>query len=123
MQAKITALEKKISRIKAKLMKLGDLRPGSVSKQMNVCGTPGCACKTDPAKRHGPYYSLSYRLKGRSSSCFVRREEVDVVREQTATYARLRALVADWIELGTELSVLRLHAQRKDQPKTRRRRS
>lgn len=59
-------LERQNERIKR------ELRPGSFSTQYNVCGSPGCRCKTDPPKKHSPYYQISYTRKGKSSSRFVR---------------------------------------------------
>jgi len=46
--------------IKAELAALGEMRPGSLSRQYNVCGKPNCRCK-DPQnpQRHGPCYQLS----------------------------------------------------------------
>jgi len=45
---------RQIERVKVKLAALGDLRPGSLSTQYNVCGTPGCRCKATPPEKHGP---------------------------------------------------------------------
>ncbi|MGH7419407.1 MAG: DUF6788 family protein, partial [Candidatus Rokuibacteriota bacterium] len=42
------ALDAKIARIKAALAALGDLRPGTLSQQYNVCGKPVCCCKARP---------------------------------------------------------------------------
>ena len=55
--ASIQNAEQRIQQIKAALAVLGEMRPGSLSKQYNVCGKPSCRCK-DPKKnqRHGPYY-------------------------------------------------------------------
>ena len=64
-----TTLEKQIEETKKTLVALGDMRPGSLSKQYNVCGKPGCSCKADPPKKHGPYYQVSYTRKGKSSVC------------------------------------------------------
>jgi len=36
----IRALETEIEAIKQELVSLGELRPGSLSKQYNVCGNP-----------------------------------------------------------------------------------
>src|SRR3989304_1960448 len=47
-EKKVQALERKIATIKRHLALLGDLRPGSLSEQYNVCGSPGCKCKADP---------------------------------------------------------------------------
>src|SRR5437867_1169466 len=41
----IQNLETQIARIKTLLQRQGPMRPGSLSRQYNVCGKPGCRCK------------------------------------------------------------------------------
>jgi hypothetical protein len=106
MDRKVLTLQREIERIKKELVELGDLRPGSLSKQYNVCGKPGCRCKASPPEKHGPYYQVSYTRKGRSSSKFVRGEQVARVKQQLKNYAKMRSLVDRWIEAGAELSNL-----------------
>jgi len=108
MDRKALALQREIERIKKELAGLGDLPPGSLSKQYNVCGKPGCRCKASPPEKHGPYYQVSYTRKGRSGSKFVRAEQVTRVRQQLKNYAKMRQLVDRWIEAGAELSNFRL---------------
>jgi hypothetical protein len=108
MDRKALALQREIERIKKELAELGDLRPGSLSKQYNVCGKPTCRCKASPPQKHGPYYQVSYTRKGRSSSKFVRREQVVRVKRQLKNYTKLRQLIDRWIEAGAELSNLTL---------------
>ena len=108
MEKRIRALERQIEKIKHKLLRLGDLRPGSLSEQYNVCGNPNCRCKGDPPRKHGPYYQLSLTRKGRSRTKFVKRPQVSDVKRQLKNYARLRTLVDQWIELSSELCQLRL---------------
>jgi hypothetical protein len=43
----------------------------------------------------------------------VRREDLAAVKSQLKNYARLRKLVDQWIDLGIELSTLRLEENRK----------
>lgn len=112
MKRKIQQLENKIAKIKAELATLGELRPGSLSEQYNVCGRPNCRCKGSPPRRHGPYYQLSYTRNGKSSSRFVKQPELAAVRRQVENYARLRTLVDRWIDLATELSELKLAENR-----------
>jgi len=100
-------LEAKIDQLKQDLLTLGDLRPGTLSEQYNVCGKARCACKADPPRKHGPYYQVSFTWQGRSRTQFVRREHVATVRQQLRTYERLRKLVEAWIAAGLELSPLR----------------
>jgi hypothetical protein len=101
-------LEQEIRVVKEELAGLGDLRPGSLSTQYNVCGNPNCKCKADPPQKHGPYYQVSFTRKGKGSSKFVREEDLPVVREQLETYVRMKSLVDRWVELSIELSNLRL---------------
>lgn len=92
-----------VSRIKTRMLELGPVLPGSLSKQWNVCGSPGCRCK-DPKRprRHGPYYQLSYTLRGKSSTVFVRAEDVVEARQRIRRYGEFKqlcgALVAAYIE-------------------------
>jgi len=113
------ALEAKIATIKAALAALGDLRPGTLSAQYNVCGKPQCRCKAQPPRKHGPYYQVSFTWQGKSQSQFVRRDDVPTVRRQVRTYQRLRTLIDRWISLGLDLSRLRLDQARATRAKTR----
>lgn len=111
MDSRVRALQRQVKRIKQELLRLGDLRPGSLSEQFNVCGTPGCRCKKSPPQKHGPYYQVSYTRQGRSGTRFVRRPQVAAVKRQLRNYARMRELVDRWIEAATELSNLRLQEE------------
>lgn len=101
-------LQRQIEKVKCDLVALGDLRPGSLSTQYNVCGSPGCRCKADPPVKHGPYYQISYTRKGKSSTKFVKKEDLPAVRKQLKNYERMKLLMEKWIDLAMELSILRL---------------
>lgn len=101
-------LQRQIEKVKRDLAALGDLRPGSLSTQYNVCGSPGCRCKADPPVKHGPYYQVSYTRKGKSSTKFVKKEDLATVRKQLKNYECLKLLMEKWIDLAMELSILRL---------------
>jgi len=101
-------LLRQIERVKGQLAALGDLRPGSLSTQYNVCGTPGCRCKATPPEKHGPYDQVSFTRKGKSSSKFVRKEDLNTVRRELKNYEAMKTLMDRWIEMATELSNLRL---------------
>jgi len=105
-------LDGRIQSIKEEIAALGDLRPGAMSLQYNICGNPSCRCKADPPVKHGPYPQVSFTWHGKSSSQFVRQEDVEEVRQQLENYHRLRDLVDEWIGLALELSRLRLRERR-----------
>jgi|SRR3972149_401086 len=108
----MTKEEEKIQRMKNELLGLGPMLPGSISEQWNVCGTPGCQCK-DPKRpvRHGPYFQLSFSVKGRSSTLFVRRNEVPEARRRIRRYQRFKelamALTQAYVDLVRSLGLTR----------------
>jgi len=101
-------LLRQIEKVKGQLAAVGDLRPGSLSTQYNVCGSPGCRCKATPPEKHGPYYQVSFTRKGKSSTKFVRKEDLAAIRKELKNYETMKKLVDRWIDLATELSNLRL---------------
>jgi hypothetical protein len=105
-------LLRQIESVKRKLVALGDMRPGTLSTQYNVCGTPGCQCKAQPPKKHGPYYQVSFTRKGKGSSKFVREEDLPAIKKQLKNYQQMKELVDHWIDLATELSNIRLTRER-----------
>ena len=108
MKQRIRVLEAQIKTIKRELAALGELRPGSLSQQYNVCGSLGCRCKTSAPQKHGPYYQLSYTRKGKDGTRFVKQADVPAIQKAMANYTRLRGLIDRWIDLSTEVSDLKL---------------
>ena len=119
MASRSDSLDERIQKIKQRIAALGDLRPGAISQQYNVCGNPGCRCKATPPIKHGPYYQLSFTWKGKSSTRFVREQELPQVEKQLHTYRRLRELVEQWISLAAERCDLRVHEQRQPAERTK----
>jgi hypothetical protein len=108
MKARMRVLEAQIKAIKRDLATLGDLRPGSLSRQYNVCASAGCRCRAIPPQKHGPYYHLSYTRHGKGGTRLIQPADIRTVRAAVAHYARLKRLVDRWIDLATERSDLTL---------------
>ena len=104
----LAEIARRLEAIQQRLTQLGPMHPGSLGEQYNVCGNPTCRCKAPrQAVRHGPYHQLSYTRKGKSTTRFVRKEELRAVKQQLTNYARFRKLVERWIDLAMEISQLR----------------
>lgn len=106
MQQRIRVLDSQIQRIKRELAALADLRPGTLTRQYTVCGSPGCRCKARPPQKHGPYYHLSYTRHAKGGTRLIKPHDVAIVRGAVANYTRLKRLVDRWIDLATERSDL-----------------
>ena len=62
-----------------------DLRPmrrGSVGVRFVKCGKAGCACATNKDARHGPYYSLTRTVGGKTKSRFLSKSQAEVAERQ-----------------------------------------
>ena len=98
---KLRTMENRVEKIRRELQQVGEMRPGSLNKQLTVCGRPGCRC-LDPKKpkRHGPYYQLSYVHQGKSTTQFIQEELVPIVAQQLKNYKKFKSLTAEWIDLA-----------------------
>ena len=91
--------------IKMKLLEIGDMRPGSLNKQLTVCGRSGCKCQdlTNPRK-HGPYYQLSYVHQGKSTTQFIPKELVKTVEQELKNYKAFKSLTTEWVDLALAIA-------------------
>lgn len=97
------ATEREIAQIKRDLQALGPIHPGSVSRQYQVCGKPGCKCMdADNPAKHGPYHKLAYVHRGRPVCRFVRPECVEGLNARLAAYKKFRSLTDRWVELSIQ---------------------
>lgn len=107
-------IEKRIERIKKELLKIGEMRPGSLSKQYSACEKEGCKC-VDPVnpQKHGPYYQLSYVRNGKSTTRFIRPPFVRDIERQLANYKKFKTLTQEWRELAIQHATFKLESLRK----------
>jgi hypothetical protein len=112
--AQLQKIERKIQKIKERLLEIGEMRAGSISKQFNVCGKANCRCKDKKnPKKHGPYYQLSYVHKGKSTSQFIKKDFLDDTKRQTQNYKTFKKLVDEWIDLALQHAKLKLEIAKK----------
>jgi hypothetical protein len=98
----------RIKEIQKTLSEMGEMRPGSLSMQYNVCGNPSCRCKDkENPQKHGPYYQLSYTHKGKSTTEFVKAEKVNEVRQQIQNFREFKKLTEEWVDLSVKIAKLR----------------
>lgn len=75
------------------------LRRGSLTARLVKCSRPGCPCRDRPEARHGPYYSLTRSIDGRTQSRLVPEEQAELVRRQIADGRAFRdAVERHWVE-------------------------
>jgi hypothetical protein len=57
---------KRFGELKREIEQLEYFCKGTVLKRMMKCGKAHCACSSDPSKRHGPYFELTCKSKGKT---------------------------------------------------------
>lgn len=100
---RLAQIEKRIAKIKAELIALEAMRPGSLTRQYK-----------DPQAQSGAYYQLSYTRDMKSRTDYIARDWVREVRRLIRTYQRFKALTTEWVDLSIEHS--RLQIRRTRQP-------
>jgi hypothetical protein len=66
---------------------------GTVLKRMMKCGKAHCACASDPTKRHGPYFELTYKAHGKTVNVKLSPEATPLYRAASQQYRKLKTLL------------------------------
>jgi hypothetical protein len=98
----LSQIEKRIEKIKEALVKIGPMRPGSLTRQYK-----------DPKEKTGPYWQISYTRNMRSRTEYVRPDCVAEIRKEIAAYKRFRKLMDEWTDLSIEASKSRIKVDKK----------
>ena len=98
---RLDAIQKRIADIKQELITIGEMRPGSLTRQYK-----------DPKNRLGPYYQLSYTHQMKSRTDYVPRDALRELRSQVRNYKRFKSLTLEWVSLGIEHSRLQMKLAR-----------
>ena len=93
--AETTDVPAAVRTLAAQLATARPMRRGSLSERYVKCSKPGCACAERRDARHGPYYSLTRTVDGRTQSRFVPAAQAARVREQIAAGQQFRRHVED----------------------------
>lgn len=92
-----TTIPPDVHAIAEQLAQLRQMRRGSLTERLVKCNKPGCACVDRPDARHGPYYSVSRVVKGKTQSRWLDADQAKTVQRQLEAGQQFRGLVeATW---------------------------
>jgi hypothetical protein len=89
---------------------VGDMRPGSLVERYRRCGKPGCHCAKEGARGHGPSWSLTRAVGGKTVTTIIPANAVDQTRHDIAEYQRFRKLTRDLVDVSERVCDARLDA-------------
>jgi len=97
MKNTLTGIEMQIDRIKKELQAIGEMRPGSLTRQYH-----------SPHNKKGGFYQLSYTHHMKSRTAYVRKEFVADLKRQIKNYKRFKNLVNKWVDLSIQYSKIKI---------------
>ena len=92
---RLSQIETKISLIKNQLAEIGEMRPGSLTKQYQK-----------PKEKKRGFYQISYTYQMKSRTEYVRPEFVKQIRKQVKEFKKFKKLIQLWTDLAIEHSKL-----------------
>ncbi|MEE8346579.1 MAG: DUF6788 family protein [Dehalococcoidia bacterium] len=90
--------------LKASLSDLGPWRRGTVLRRFVPCGNASCRCQADPPQLHGPYYEWTRKVKGKTVSVSLTREQARLLKEWIANARRLDKIVAEMQKISNRIT-------------------
>ncbi len=76
------------------LASLGYVLQGSIGKRWMTCGKVACSCTEDPAARHGPYYTWTFKRGGKTVCVYLTAQQAHTCSQWINNNRRLERLVA-----------------------------
>ena len=108
-----TRHEKRFNTLKESLADIGPFRRGTVLRRFVRCGTAGCRCHTDPARRHGPYYEWTRKVKGKTVTVRLTQEQFQLMKQWIANARQLDKIIAEMQRVSDQITEPLFKAARK----------
>lgn len=99
----IEKLRQRRDQLRNALAEIGEMRPGSLAERYRRCGKPNCWCAQPGKRGHGPSFSLTHSVHGKTVTRIIPPDGVERTRQQIAEYQRFRALAQEVVEASERL--------------------
>jgi hypothetical protein len=83
----------RFAELRRRLQDLEYFCKGTVLERRMKCGQPNCACQRDPAKRHGPYWEWTYKLRGKTVNVKLAPSAGPLYKAAARQYRSLKSLI------------------------------
>jgi hypothetical protein len=99
--------------LKRAVLPLGPIRRGSLVRRFMPCGKPGCCCQASPPELHGPYYQWTRKVRGKTVTVRLTREEARLVEEWISTGRQLEKIVTQMEAVSLRITERLIKQRRK----------
>ncbi|SRR5229473_1332468 len=108
MPTPLATLEADRSKLLEEFLRLGDLRPGSITAVVRRCGKPSCHCAKPNDPGHDPQFRLTRRVAGKTvTETFPNPAALRKAQEEVSEFHRLQKLRDNLVSLNEKICELR----------------
>jgi hypothetical protein len=108
MSTALATLETDRSKLLEEFLRLGDLRPGSITAVVRRCGKPSCHCAKPKDPGHDPQFRLTRRVSGKTvTETFPNPAALRKAQQEVAEFHRLQKLSGDLVGINEKICKLR----------------
>ncbi len=108
---RLASCERRYRDLARRLAEIGWIASGSLGLRADRCGKPNCACASDPARRHGPYWHLTAKVDGKTVNKRLSEHEAQLYQQWIANDRTVRAVLAEMRAIASEARALILADQ------------
>ena len=104
----LATLEADRSKLLEEFLRLGDLRPGSITATVRRCGKPSCHCAKPNDPGHDPQFRLTRRVAGKTvTETFPNPAALRKAQQEVAEFHQLQKLNEDLVRINERICELR----------------
>ena len=108
MPTPLATLEADRAKLLEEFLRLGDLRPGSITAVVRRCGKPTCHCAKPNDPGHDPQFRLTRRVAGKTvTETFPNPAALRKAQEEVSEFHRLQKLRDNLVSLNEKICELR----------------
>jgi hypothetical protein len=104
----LAGLETQRSKLLESFLRLGDLRPGSISAVVRRCGKPSCHCAKPHDPGHDPQFRLTRRAAGKTvTESFPNPAALRKAQQEIAEFHHFQQLGEELVRVNQQICELR----------------
>jgi hypothetical protein len=115
-QQRLDAYERRYRKLAGQLAEIGLISSGSLTRRYTRCTSPGCKCHADPPQPHGPYWQLTRKIDGKTTTRRLTSTEAELYRDWINNDRRMRRIIDQMRIVAAKAAELRLTPARKRPP-------
>jgi len=107
-QQRLARYDNRYRQLAAQLAEVGPISAGSLTRRYTRCASPGCKCRADPPRPHGPYWQLTRKVNRKTVTRRLNADQAKLYRQWIANDRRLRRTIEQMRTIAARAAEIRL---------------